>query len=113
MYKVLWNNMIVDLLREACYIRYLPRQARAIVVDKGNANGIMGSDKNTMYHLAGTQSTFTEGIKTVEVVPVSAEEFEVLSQQQAKTQQLDEKIKTLEDLITKQNDILAKLAEKL
>ena len=79
MYKVLWNNMIVDLLREACYIRYLPRQARAIVVDKGNANGIMGSDKNTMYHLAGTQNTFTEGIKTVEVVPVSAEEFEVLS----------------------------------
>ena len=66
-----------------------------------------------MYHLAGTQSTFTEGIKTVEVVPVSVEEFEVLSQQQAKTQQLDEKIKTLEDLITKQNDILAKLAEKL
>ena len=67
MYKVLWNNMIVDLLREVCYIRYLPRQARAVVVDKGNANGIMGSDKNTMYHLAGTQSTFTEGIKTVEV----------------------------------------------
>lgn len=112
MYKVIWNNMVVDLLHEPCYIRYLPRQARAVVVDKGNANGVMGSDKNTMYHLYGTQSTFGTDIKTVELVAIGEAEFEALSQQQSQTQALEEKIKSLESLITQQNQLLSQIITK-
>jgi len=78
-YKVLHNNMLVDLLTEVQWVRYLPRQKRIINTDSQSANGILGSDRNTVYHLAGKQNTFDTNVKSVEIVRISEEEYGRLS----------------------------------
>ena len=60
-YKITNNNMVVDIFKEQPrYIRYLTNSKRAIAVQKNAANGVMGSDKNTIYHLEGTINNFPD-----------------------------------------------------
>lgn len=116
-YKVMWNNMVIDLLTEICYIRFLPIQKRPVITDKYSANGIMGSDKDTIYHLYGTPNTFETELKTVTVEPISKEEYETLQTQVAyqRTQQeeLQNRVSALEELVNKQNSLLEQLLIKL
>ena len=49
-YKVMHGNMLIDLLTEVQWVRYLPKQKRMVVTDSQSANGILGSDKNAVYH---------------------------------------------------------------
>lgn len=43
LYKVIHNNMLVDLLSDVQWIRYLPRQKRVVMTDRQSANGVMGN----------------------------------------------------------------------
>lgn len=78
-YKVLHNNMLLDLLTDVQWVRYLPKQKRMIKTDSQSANGVMGSDHNTVYHLVGRPYTFDTELKSVEVIKISEEEFGRLS----------------------------------
>ena len=44
MYKLIYNNMVVDLLKEARYVRYMKNSKRWIGTDSQSAHGIMGSN---------------------------------------------------------------------
>ena len=80
-YKIMNNNMIIDLLTEARWVRYLPNSKRLIATDSQAANGIMGSDNDTVYHLFGKPYTFNKELKTVEVVKIDYNEYERLKTQ--------------------------------
>lgn len=80
-YKVMYNNMVIDLLNEVCWVRYLPNSKRLIATDSQAANGIMGSDHNTVYHIFGKPYTFDKEIKTVEVVKIDVKEYDMLKSQ--------------------------------
>jgi len=86
-YKVLHNNMLLDLLTEVQWVRYLPKQKRMVKTDSQSANGVMGSDHNTVYHLVGRPYTFDAELKSVEVIKISEEEFGRLSTEFAIAQQ--------------------------
>ena len=117
MYKVLHNNMLVDLLTEVEYIRYLPKQKRIMMTDSQSANGVMGSDHNTIYHLCGKPNTFETELKSVEVVRISEEEFGRLSTEFAIAKQenidLRNKMATLEERLNNQTSLLEQILAKL
>lgn len=118
MFKLVHNNMVVDLLKEeVCYVRYLPRSKRLIVTDSQSANGVKGSDNNTIYHLQGTESTFPEEKTSVLVVEITPEEYEVLANkfsiQEKENANLRDRLTHVEDQLATTNSLLEKLLEKL
>lgn len=118
MYKLVHNNMVVDLLpEEVCYVRYLSRQKRVVITDSQSANGVMGSDKNTIYHLQGTTSTFPEEKTTVRVVEITPAEYDVLAEQfsiQVKENAaLRDEVAALKTQIASNNELLAQILAKL
>lgn len=116
-YKVIHNNMLVDLLTDVQWIRYLPKQKRVVMTDSQSANGIMGSDHNTLYHLSGRPYTFDTEIKSVEIVKISEEEFDRLSTEFAIVQQdnasLRAEMGALKQQLTAQNYMLSQILAKL
>ena len=80
-YKIMYNNMVIDLLNEVRWVRYLPNSKRLIATDSQAANGVMGSDHDTVYHIFGKPYTFTNEVKTVEVVKIDALEYDRLQTQ--------------------------------
>ena len=80
-YKIMNNNMVIDLLNEVRWVRYLPNSKRLVATDSQAANGVMGSDHNTVYHIFGKPYTFANEIKTVEVVKIDALEYDKLRTQ--------------------------------
>ena len=117
MYKLISNNMIVDILESACYVRHLPNQSRLIVTDRQSANGIMGSDKDTFFHLEGTVNTFDGEVETVKVVEIDNDEYDKLHAefvfQSKKQATLENEVSELKAMVEKQNTILAKLVDRL
>ena len=75
MYKILYNNQVVDVLEDICFIKCLPESQKIIKVDKRQANGIMASDGDTIYHLAGTPNTFKDEKMSVRYFEIDEEEY--------------------------------------
>ena len=80
-YKIMYNNMVIDLLNEVRWVRYLPNSKRLVATDSQAANGVMGSDHNTVYHIFGKPYTFANEVKTIEVVKIDALEYDRLQTQ--------------------------------
>ena len=124
-YKVTNNNMVIDILKDNIhYIRYLPNSKRIITAQKGVANGILGSDEETIYHLAGTKNNFPSEKTTVVLSEISADEYGTLATQFAiqrkENEDLKKRINNLEGLVNEQtfllqeqNSMLAALLSKL
>ena len=116
-YKIMSNNMVVDLLTEVRWVRYLPNSKRLVGTDSQSANGIMGSDNETVYHLVGRPNTFAAEVKSVEIVRIDAKEFDSLqiqfSIQQQENTNMKKEIASLKEQISTQNDLLAAILKKL
>lgn len=124
-YKLMNNNMVMDLLQgEVHYVRYLPNSKKTVTVQKGAANGVLGSDNETIYHLAGTNNVFPTEKTSVIVCEIGAGEYSSLATQFAIQRQendnLKERITNLEGLVNQQtsllqeqNSMLAALLSKL
>lgn len=116
-YKVIHNNMLVDLLTDVQWIRYLPRQKRIVVTDRQSANGVMGSDHNTIYHLVGKSNPFEAELKSVEVIQISEAEYSRLSTEFAIAKQenanLRSEMDVLKQQLGEQNVLLAQILAKL
>lgn len=116
-YKVIYNNRIIDLLDDVCYVRYLTGQKRTVVTDRGSAHGILSSDHNTVYHLAGKPYLFSDDVKTVYLEQVDEAQYKVLKSQlmyqQEQQADLQNRVESLEELVNEQNALLKQLLEKL
>lgn len=53
MYKLICNDVIVDVLKEVKYIRYLSKYNKFVLTDKSSAHGVYGSDNKTIYIFEG------------------------------------------------------------
>lgn len=116
-YKVLNNNMLVDLLTEVNWVRYLPRQKRFISTDSQSANAVMGSDHDTIYHIVGRPYTFDTELKSVEVIKISEEEYGRLATEFAIQKQenanLRKEMSLLKEQLNAQNVLLEAILAKL
>lgn len=99
MFKVIEKGQIVDVLENLKFVKCLPRTKRIICVDERQANGIMASNGNDVYHLYGTPYTFEGEKKTVRFEEVDGEEAKNLTQQLKKNEQLEERVRELEKML--------------
>ena len=108
MYKILENNQIIDVVESMKFVKYLPRSKKTITVDEKQANGCISSNGDEIYHLLGTPYNFAEARKTVRYERIDAEEYERLTQQVKENQELENRVKYLEEKLLE----LTKLLEK-
>ena len=108
MYKILENNQIIDVVESMKFVKYLPRSKKTIAVDEKQANGCISSNGDEIYHLLGAPYTFAESRKTVRYERIDAEEYERLTQQMKENQELENRVKYLEEKLLE----LTKLLEK-
>ena len=118
MLKVIYNNLTIDLCSQERYLKYLPQQKRFIEVKKYMANAVLGSDNDTVYHLAGTPYTFPDEVKTVQVYEINQGEFDRLQattilQNSKEAIDLKKEVDGLKDLVTQQSLLIQQLLEKL
>ena len=79
-----------------------------IAVDEKQANGCVSSDEDEIYHLLGTPYNFAEARKTVRYERISAEEYERLTQQLKDNQELENRVKYLEEKLLELTKLLDK-----
>lgn len=81
MYKVIFNNLVIDIMEKPRYTRFLPKSQRIVGTDRLAATGIMSSNGEEVYHLEGKTNNYPEKLKTVQLVKIEKEEFERLKSQ--------------------------------
>lgn len=78
MYKVVYKDIIIDILKKPIYCRYFPNSAQKLRTDETSANCIISSKGEETYHLAGRSPFMPESYKSVELVPIDKTEYEYL-----------------------------------
>ena len=78
MYKILYNNITIDVIKKIKYCRYLSGVNRMILTDAISANCIVSSTGSEVYHIAGTPS-LPEGYKSVTIIPIKKAEYDYLT----------------------------------
>ena len=66
-YKVLKNNKVIDVLDSLIYLKWEPKHKIMVLTDENDAQAILSSDKNTIWHE-----------KTLYKVPVNEPKFETV-----------------------------------
>jgi hypothetical protein len=49
-YKVIKNNKVIDVLDKLIYLKYQPKHKIMVLCDEDDAQAILSSDKNTIWH---------------------------------------------------------------
>ena len=78
-YKVLKNNKVIDVLDNLIYLKWEPKHKIMVLSDEDNAQAILSSDKNTIWHEKSLYKVPVDGFDTVEVVEIDAYEYKQLS----------------------------------
>lgn len=87
MYKVLYSNITIDVIKKPIYCKYL-KSGRALRTDKVSANCIVSSDGSGFYHLVGTPA-MPEEYKSVELIEIDQDEFDYLNSLVTEGQPID------------------------
>lgn len=77
MYKIIYQNMIIDVMKKLKYCKYVRIANRTLLCDKTSANCIVSSDGSQVYHIKGTLEVPTN-YKSVEIVEIDKEEYDYL-----------------------------------
>lgn len=66
-YKVLKNNRVIDVLDNLIYLKWQDKHKTMILTDENDAQAILSSDKNTIWHE-----------KTLYNIPVNNQDFDTV-----------------------------------
>ena len=77
MYKIIYENMIIDVMSKPKYCKYVKIANRTLLCDKSSANCIVSSDGEQVYHIKGTLA-MPNKYKSVEIVEIEKEEYDYL-----------------------------------
>ena len=78
MYKVIHDDYVVDLLTNVTYVKFLKGTSKRTITDRTNADGIIGSDKKTVYVLQGRKAPEGCNYKVVTLHEISEHEYDHL-----------------------------------
>ena len=107
MFKIIENGQIIDVVENLKFVKCLPRTKKIVCVDERQANGIMASNGDDVYHIYGTRHTFDKEVRTVFYEKIEAEEFEGLSHQVKQNEKLEARVRELEKIL---RDIYLKIS---
>lgn len=77
-YKVIKNNKVIDVLDQLVYLKYQPKHKTMVLSDENEAQAILSSDKNTIWHERTLYNIPVEGYDTVDVQEIDDVEYKQL-----------------------------------
>lgn len=86
-YKVMFNNRPIDVLDKLIYLRYQPKHDVMVLCDESEAQAILSSDKNTIWHESTLYKVPVSGYDTVSIEEIDRYEYEQLKVLRCKTPQ--------------------------
>lgn len=96
-YKVIKNNHVIDVLSSLTYLKYQPKHNVMVVCTEDDAQAILSSDGNYIWHVPELYNIPVDGYDTVELVEIDLYEYEELKRLNLKTREeiIDDYTKTL------------------
>lgn len=77
-YKVLKNNRVIDVLDRLIYLKYQPKHKIMVLCDENEAQAILSSDGDTIWHEATLYKIPVQGYDTVDIVEIDVYEYKQL-----------------------------------
>ena len=77
-YKVLKNNKVIDVLDNLIYLKWQPKHKTMILSDENDAQAILSSDKNTIWHEKTLYKVPVGGFDEVEIQEIDEYEYKQL-----------------------------------
>lgn len=77
-YKVLKNNKVIDVLDNLTYLKWEPKHKIMVLSDENQAQAILSSDKNTIWHERTLYNVPVSGYDTVDLVEIDKYEYSQL-----------------------------------
>lgn len=116
-YKLMNGDIIVDIINEIHYVKYLSKSQRWINTDAQSANGILNTATNTIYHISGRSKDGAEYLVSVNPVLISEAEYNQLSLKLSgfgkENESLHNKLNDLRQQLDQQSDLLLQILSKL
>ena len=84
-YKVIKNNRIIDVLEHLIYLKYQPKHKVMVLCNEGEAQAILSSDGNTIWHEEALYKVPISGYDTVRIEKIDKYEYEQLKVLNMKT----------------------------
>ena len=77
-YKVIKNHDVIDVLDSLRYCRYQLKHKVLLTCEEKDAHGILSSDGEYAYHIAGCMNFPVDIFDTVTLEPISKQEYDRL-----------------------------------
>jgi hypothetical protein len=77
-YKVIKNNRIIDVLDKLTYLKWQPKHKIMVLSDENEAQAILSSDNNTIWHERTLYNIPVDGFDTVDLVEIDEYEYKQL-----------------------------------
>ena len=84
-YKVLKNGKVIDVLDRLIYVKYQDKHKTMILCGENDAQGILDSSKNTIWHIDGLYDIPVSGYDSVILEEIDKYEYEQLKMLNGKT----------------------------
>lgn len=77
-YKVMKDNKVIDVLDNLIYLKYQPKHKIMVLSGIDDAQAIMSSDCNSIWHVNEFYKVPVDGYETVELVEIDEFEYKQL-----------------------------------
>lgn len=77
-YKVIKDNKVIDVLDNLIYLKWQPKHKIMVLSDINEAQAILSSDKNTIWHEKTLYKVPVDGFDTVEIIEIDKYEYKQL-----------------------------------
>lgn len=84
-YKVLKNGKVIDVLDQLIYLKYQPKHQRMLLCTEEDAQGILSSDQNEVWHEETLYKIPARGYETVKIEEIDEHEYKQLKMLNGKT----------------------------
>ena len=77
-WKVIKNNKVIDVLDNLIYLKYQPKHNIMVLSDENEAQAILSSDQNTIWHEETLYNIPIDGYETVKIEEIDEFEYKQL-----------------------------------
>lgn len=77
-YKVIKDNKVIDVLDHLIYLKWQPKNKIMLLTDLNDAQAILSSDGNTVWHVEGFYDLPVDGYDTVKLIEIDEYEYKQL-----------------------------------
>lgn len=84
-YKVLKDNKVIDVLDNLIYLKWEPKHKIMVLTDENDAQAILSSEKDTIWHEKALYNVPVDGYDCVEIQEIDIYEYKKLKMLNGKT----------------------------